>query len=146
MIDRNQINEGMVVRSSDGKKLGRVLACKEGSFIVEKGFFFATDYVASYDDVAEISGDEIRLARPHEGLVHGERAVMHEGGLGESLTVGIASGLDSSRESWARAEEEEREARRGGTRGDEEATGPKYNLGEEPGSNASTHGDEGGGI
>ena len=145
MIDRNQINEGMVVRSSDGKKLGRVLGCKEGSFIVEKGFFFATDYVARYDDVADISGDEIRLSRPEEGLVHGERAVTREGGLGESFTVGIVGGLDTLREPWARAEEEEEEARRGGMRGDEEDAGPKYNLGEDPGAHPSSYGDEGGG-
>ncbi len=145
MINRSQVNEGMVVSSSDGKKLGRVLACTEESFIIEKGFFFPTDYVARYDDVADVSGDEIRLSRPEEGLVHGERAVMREGGLGESFTVGIVGGLDTLREPWARAEMEEEEALRGGTRGDEEEAGSKYDLGKDPGAPPASYGDEGGG-
>jgi hypothetical protein len=91
VIDRNQVREGMLVRSSDGKKLGRVLACAEGKFIVEKGFFFATDYIARYDDVTEVSDDEIRLSRPREGLAHHDHAVAHEGGLGESITLGWGS-------------------------------------------------------
>jgi len=145
VIDRNQVHEGMVVRSSDGKKLGRVLACKEGSFIVEKGFFFATDYVARYDDVTGISGDEIRLSRPQEGLEHGERAFTREGGLGESFTLGMGGGhYTLPREPRARVEEEEEEARRGRVRGDEEEAGPKYNLGQHPGLPPS-YGDEGGG-
>ncbi len=144
MIDRNQVHEGMLVRSSDGKKVGRVLACAEGSFIVEKGFFFVNDYVAHYEDVTDISGDEIRLSRPQEGLVHGERAFTREGALGESFTVGMGVAT-SPREPWARAEEEEEEARRGTMRGDEEEAGPKYNLGEHPGAVPPSYGDEGGG-
>jgi hypothetical protein len=56
----------MEVRSSDGSKLGRVLSCEEGRFIVEKGFFFATDYVALYDDVSAISADVMWLSRGQE--------------------------------------------------------------------------------
>jgi len=145
VIDRNQVHEGMVVRSSDGKKLGRVLACEEGRFVVEKGFFFATDYIARYDDVTDISGDEIRLSQPQEKLTHGEHAFPREGGLGESFTLGMGGGLStSSREPWARAEEEEEEASRSSrARRDEGEAGPKYNLG--GGSVPPSYGDEGGG-
>jgi len=145
VIDRNQVQEGMVVRSSDGKKLGRVMACKEGNFLVEKGFFFATDYVARYDDVTDISGNEIRLSRPREGLAHGKRTFTREGGLGENFTVGIGGGLNTSpREPGARAEEGEEEVRRGSPRGDEEEAGPRYNLSEH-GADPPSYGDEGGG-
>ncbi len=141
MIDRNQVHEGMLVRSSDGKKLGQVLACEEGRFIVEKGFFFATDYIARYDDVTDISGDEVRLSRPVEGLAHGEHAYVREGGLGESLTFGLGGGLDTSLPApSARAEEEKAEASRGRVRGDEDEARPKYNMSEPP-----SYGDEGGG-
>ncbi len=92
MIDRNQVHEGMVVRDSNGKKLGRVLSCMEGSFVVEKGFFLITDYAARYDDVAEMSGDTIQLSRPREELAHSERAPSREGGLGESITFGMGGG------------------------------------------------------
>lgn len=68
MIGREQVHEGMVVRSSDGKDLGRVLLCEEGRFIVEKHLFSTIDYVARYDDVADVSGGELVLARSRDEL------------------------------------------------------------------------------
>jgi hypothetical protein len=137
VIDRNQVHEGMAVRSSDGLKLGRVLSCEEGRFIVEKGFFFATDYVAHYDDVMAISADGIWLSRRQEQLPRREHYSAREGGLGESFTLSMAGGLDTSpHEPWA-AEGEEEDARRGKVRGDEDA-GSEY-LG------PPSYGDEGGG-
>jgi hypothetical protein len=137
VIDRNQVHEGMEVRSSDGRKLGRVLACREGSFVVEKGFFFATDYVVRYDDVTAISADGIWLSRPQEGLPHAEHAFAREGGLGESFSLGVAAGPDTSPRELA--EDEEEEVLRGRVRGDEDEAGSKYNLG------PPSYGDEGGG-
>jgi hypothetical protein len=61
----------MVVRGSDGKKMGRVLSRTQGGFVVEKGFFLVTDYETRYDDVADISGDTIQLSRPREAFAHG---------------------------------------------------------------------------
>ncbi|WP_234945272.1 YsnF/AvaK domain-containing protein [Anaeromyxobacter sp. Fw109-5] len=52
----------MTVFSSDGERLGKVLSCEASTFTIEKGFFFPKDYVASYDDVAAVTGDDIRLA------------------------------------------------------------------------------------
>ena len=122
MIDRNEVHEGMVVRSSDGKKLGRVLACEEESFIVEKGFFFSTDYVARYADVTQTSGDEILLSRAQKELTHRERVLMREGGLGESFTIGMGGSLDTSPgKPWDRANEA----------GDEAKAGTQY-KGEDP--------------
>ena len=139
MIDRNQVHEGMEVHSSDGRKLGRVLSCEEGRFIVEKGFFFAKDYVAHYDDVRAISADEIWLSRRQEELRRVEHAFAREGGLGESFTLSTAGGLDTSpHERWA-AEGEEGEGRRGKVGGDEDEARSKYNLG------PPSYGEEGGG-
>ncbi len=61
------IREGMVVRSSDGEKLGKVIRCGEAEFIIEKGFFFPKDYVARYDQ-ATVSGDEVLLSLPASSL------------------------------------------------------------------------------
>jgi uncharacterized protein (TIGR02271 family) len=58
----------MVVYSSDGEKLGKVLACEPSSFIIEKGFFFPKDYIARYEDVGEVTGDEIRLLTTKDAL------------------------------------------------------------------------------
>ncbi|BDG08674.1 YsnF/AvaK domain-containing protein [Anaeromyxobacter paludicola] len=62
LTDRSQIREGMTVYSSDGEKLGKVLACSTATFTIEKGFFFPKDYVARYEEIVDASGDEIRLA------------------------------------------------------------------------------------
>ena len=71
MIDQSQVHEGMVVRASNGKKLGRVLSRTGDGFVFEKRFSLGTDYAARYDDVADISGDTIQLSRPREAFAHG---------------------------------------------------------------------------
>jgi hypothetical protein len=68
VIDRNQVHEGMMVRSSDGTVLGRVVACDEERVVVEEELFGA-DYVVRYDDVTDASGDEIRLSVPRDSFL-----------------------------------------------------------------------------
>jgi hypothetical protein len=67
-VERSQIREGMTVHSADGQKLGKVLTCDALTFIVERGFFFPKDYVARYEDVAETSGNDVRLSAGQESL------------------------------------------------------------------------------
>jgi hypothetical protein len=57
-----RIREGMFVRSADGKRLGRVALVGERDFQIEKGSFFPTEYVASFDEVKGIREDEVILA------------------------------------------------------------------------------------
>ncbi len=61
MNGRGHIREGMIVRSSDGAKLGRVALLGEHDFQVEKGAFFPREYVASYGEIAGIRDDEVIL-------------------------------------------------------------------------------------
>ncbi len=61
MNNRHHIREGMVVRSADGAKLGRVALLGDHDFQVEKGAFFPREYVASYGEVAGIRDDEVIL-------------------------------------------------------------------------------------
>lgn len=77
MFNRGSIREGMAVYSSDGEKLGKVLVCDPATFIIEKGFFFPKDYVVRYDDIADVSNDEVRLAMSKDALA---RAPEVEGG------------------------------------------------------------------
>jgi hypothetical protein len=56
-----RIREGMFVRSADGKRLGRVALVGERDFQIEKGAFFPTEYVASFDEVKGIRDDEVVL-------------------------------------------------------------------------------------
>lgn len=75
--DRSSVREGMTVFSSDGEKLGKVLSCDASTFTIEKGFFFPKDYVARYDDVAAVTGDDIRLAMTKDTFVQLREAGLH---------------------------------------------------------------------
>jgi uncharacterized protein (TIGR02271 family) len=67
--DQSNIREGMTVLSSDGEKLGKILSCAAASFTIEKGFFFPKDYVARYDEISDVSGDEVRLAMSKDAFL-----------------------------------------------------------------------------
>jgi hypothetical protein len=141
VITRDRVREGMTVRGADGRKLGQVLACEEERFVFEHGFFFPTDYVARYEDVSGITRKGIRLWRAPEELARVERADPREGGLGESVTVGIAGGLEAPLgERLARADEVDDGRRRA-----DAEDGAGRAAGEEPGALPASYGDEGGG-
>ncbi len=55
------VREGQTVRTIDGEKLGKVVACREDDFVIEKGFFLQKDYRARYETVARIDDGEIFL-------------------------------------------------------------------------------------
>jgi uncharacterized protein (TIGR02271 family) len=52
----------MPVKSSDGEKLGKVVACQVGGFVVEKGFLFPRDLTVTYERIKDIRNGEIVLA------------------------------------------------------------------------------------
>ncbi|KYF94186.1 hypothetical protein BE17_33785, partial [Sorangium cellulosum] len=58
----------MVVRSSDGEKLGKVVQIHESRFEIEKGFFFPKEYAVRYDEVSGIRDGEIILTRGRDQL------------------------------------------------------------------------------
>jgi uncharacterized protein (TIGR02271 family) len=62
MFIQSDIRTGMVVKSSDGEKLGKVIRCDADAFLIEKGLFFPKDYIARYDQIAAVEQDEVRLA------------------------------------------------------------------------------------
>ena len=76
----------MTVFSSDGEKLGKVLSCDASTFTIEKGFFFPKDYVARYDDIAAVTGDDIRLGMTKDTFIQ-----MREAGYGYGATSDSAS-------------------------------------------------------
>jgi uncharacterized protein (TIGR02271 family) len=65
---RDQIREGMSVKSSDGTNLGKVVALESDHFVIEKGFFFPKDYLVRYADVVNIDADTIQLSLDSESL------------------------------------------------------------------------------
>lgn len=66
--NRSHIEEGMTVRSSDGDKLGKVIAIGEQSFEIEKGFFILKDYVIPYADIQDVRDGECFLRYGKEQL------------------------------------------------------------------------------
>jgi hypothetical protein len=63
-----QIRVGYEVRSSDGEKLGTVVAVHRDSFVVEKGLFFTQDFMLSFDDVLELRRNAVHLSRTQKEL------------------------------------------------------------------------------
>lgn len=68
MFERSQVKEGMVVRSQDGEKLGRVFAVAEDAFHIEKGLFFPKDYLVRFSEVAGLRDGELVLAHGRDSL------------------------------------------------------------------------------
>jgi len=57
----SQINVGDDVYGSDGDKVGTVAEVQSGYIVVEKGFFFPTDYYIPTSAVASASGGQVYL-------------------------------------------------------------------------------------
>ena len=68
MYQRDGIQEGMIVRSIDGHRLGKVYAVGEDEFHIEKGLFFPKDYSVRYAEVSDVKDGEIFLAHGKESL------------------------------------------------------------------------------
>jgi uncharacterized protein (TIGR02271 family) len=68
MFQRTDVREGMVVRSIDGEKLGKVFAIGDGEFHIEKGLFFPKDYLVRYSEISDIRAGEIILNHGKEAL------------------------------------------------------------------------------
>ena len=67
---RTRIREGMVVRATDGEKLGKVKSILGDEFIIEKGLLFKEDYTARFENIIDVQGDEItyeKIALDAEG-------------------------------------------------------------------------------
>jgi len=60
-MESYQISEGAQVRSADEEKLGKVIAVQQGYLVVEKGFFFPTDYYIPTSAIANYDGDTVYL-------------------------------------------------------------------------------------
>ncbi len=88
MIKRNDIKEGMTVRSSDGEKLGKVFAVSEGEFHIEKGMFFPKDYLVRYAEVSDIRNGEIFLNHGREALRGLADSTDLSAGRGSGTSVG----------------------------------------------------------
>ena len=61
MINKSELIKGMTVRSADGDRLGTLVAVDDEGFQVEKGIFFPKEYLASFEQVDQISNGDVYL-------------------------------------------------------------------------------------
>jgi uncharacterized protein (TIGR02271 family) len=61
MINRVELHNGMIVRSADGDKLGRIIAIDDRGIQLEKGIFFPKEYHASFDQADQVSNGDLYL-------------------------------------------------------------------------------------
>jgi stress response protein YsnF len=85
---QRDIEEGMVVRSSEGEKLGTVTRCGDADFVVEKGLIFHRDFLARYDEVAELRDREVILTRAASEEVQRHRREQQGGARGGAEAAG----------------------------------------------------------
>jgi uncharacterized protein (TIGR02271 family) len=60
-VQQWQIPEGTDVVGSDGDKVGKVVAAESSYIVVEKGFFFPTDYYIPVSAINNFDGDKVYL-------------------------------------------------------------------------------------
>lgn len=84
-MKRDDVREGMFVRTADGEKLGTVIRLGEDTFVVEKGLFLPRDFVLRYEDITEVREGEVRLRMVREDVV--SDAVAREGARREVVAM-----------------------------------------------------------
>ncbi len=101
MYQRNDIKEGMTVRSVDGHKLGKVYAVGETEFHIEKGLFFPKDYAVRYAEISELRNGEIILAHGKDSLLissnevpYGSDSIATREGIGTSPVTRAAASAE----------------------------------------------------
>jgi uncharacterized protein (TIGR02271 family) len=90
-----QIRKGMVVHSSDGERLGKVVAVRADTIVVEKGFFFPTDYTCRRTDISDVRGEDVILRRSKaqlEGGVSGQGTETSASPSRQAATAGAGAG------------------------------------------------------
>lgn len=62
------MRRGMAVVDANGARLGKVTRCEAWGFEVERGFWQPLEWVVRWDEVLEVRGREVRVARSDEAL------------------------------------------------------------------------------
>jgi hypothetical protein len=70
--DRALFHTGMAVHSLDGKDLGKIIDLDSDRFTIEKGWFFPKEYIARFDDIADVREDDVYLAVTSDTLAEDE--------------------------------------------------------------------------
>jgi hypothetical protein len=91
MVQRSDIQLGMVVRTRDGTQVGRIIDLMNDGLVVEKGAFFIRDYFIPYREVQAVSGEELFL---NQTRAHLERMHHQQGTV--STHLGTVASVDAT--------------------------------------------------
>jgi len=97
-MDRWNIQRGAEVRSTDDEKLGKVIGTEGQYIVVEKGFFFPTDYYIPASAVASVDANTVYLTvRRDEALNRGWDQMAASGTTSPGTRdVGVGSQVEST--------------------------------------------------
>ena len=68
---RSRVSEGMPVKTADGAKVGKVVLCQPGGFVVEKGFLSPKDLFVPYERIGNVGDGEVVLSVTRAELLKG---------------------------------------------------------------------------
>jgi hypothetical protein len=94
-MQRWQIPEGADVIGADGDKVGTVVATDASYVIVEKGFFFPTDYYVPLRAIANFDGDKVHLTVTKNEALNQEWGQPPATGIGDDRVVTGTVGTDA---------------------------------------------------
>jgi len=87
-----QVQVGDEVYSSDGDKVGTIAEVQPTYLVVEKGFFFPTDYYIPTSAIAQAGDGQVVLTVPKETALHSGWETIPDGSTTLSPTDGILTG------------------------------------------------------
>ncbi|WP_342377347.1 DUF2171 domain-containing protein [Myxococcus stipitatus] len=92
MVRFGDVREGMTVRTSDGRKVGRVSGIGDIHFELERGLVPIPrhDYLVEYSDVDHVGGEDVYLTRADHPLL-----TLEEDDDGGALPPRHSSGMDA---------------------------------------------------
>jgi len=91
-MDSIIIREGATVYDANGDKLGKVHAVEADRFIVEKGFFFPTDYIVPTSVVTSATDDDVHLSvTKDEAVNHGDEWTASSTTTAQTISTPLAT-------------------------------------------------------
>jgi uncharacterized protein (TIGR02271 family) len=86
MYGSETVREGMTVFSADGEKVGKIGECGSREFTIEKGLLFKQNYLARYEDIADVRGGDVYMTFDRAALLRAQPT--EAGALGEAREAG----------------------------------------------------------
>lgn len=94
-MDQWNIRQGTEVRSADDEKLGKVIAIQGQYLVVEKGFFFPTDYYVPTSAISSADDDTVYLSVRKDDVLNSgwDQAAAADTGIGYTDTTAVNTGI-----------------------------------------------------